>query len=227
MYDLGGGPRTPEERTVVRRRAPLLAIVVAACVLAGAGAAGTALLGDEPGDPPAAGVDVGAPVDEPVDEPAPQQPVEQSEPAPVDVLTARGYRALLAALEERTGSTEVFSVSLHGAHAFLEVPVDATTRRQVRIGWHGEFDEPGDKGTSTRYDRIDLADVDPAVFVRMGRQALGAVEDAKLTHVIIDGPPTSGPDDGTRVRVYVSNDYDEGGYLGATADGIVTRRYLD
>ncbi|QCW51510.1 hypothetical protein FE634_15800 [Nocardioides dongxiaopingii] len=224
-------PRTPEEPTVARRRSPLLAVVVAACVLGGAGAAGLALLGGEPDDPPAAGAgrepaDVA--VDGSVDGPAVRPPPgAQPAPVPVDVLTARGYRALLAALERRTGSTEVFSVSLHATGAHLEVPVDATTRREVRISWDGRFDGPGATGTSVFHDRVDLADVDPAVFVRMGRQALRAVEDATVSHVIISGPPTSGPDDGTRVRVYAGNEYGEGGYLGATAGGSVTRRHLD
>lgn len=134
-----------------------------------------------------------------------------------DVLSADGYQDLLAAVEEETGSTEVFSATLYPTYAALELPVDRNSRRSEYWNWDGDLETNGMKTTSSA-GRVDLSRIDPAVFAGLIEQVRANVEDPTTWYVIVRAPD----DDRSVMWVYASNDYGETAYVGARRNGTVT-----
>jgi hypothetical protein len=158
-------------------------------------------------------INFGQPVDETTYLPG-QEPGDNG----VNVHTVDGYEDLVSALEEETGSTEVFSAVLYPRYAVLYVPDDATSRRYEYYYWDGETLEPNDSKATSDDPRIDLELVDPQVFITLLEDVRGRIEDPNSWYVSIDSIATDGP----RLAVYASNEYGEGAYVLATLDGTIT-----
>lgn len=137
--------------------------------------------------------------------------------ADVNVLSVRGYGDLVAAVEEATGSSAAFSTVLYPAYAVLDLPVDATSRREQSWYWNGELSENSSKGTSTE-DRFDLRKIDPDVVVRLVTKVRRLVDEPTSWYAVIRAPD----DDGAMILAYASNDYHESTYLAARRDGTIT-----
>jgi hypothetical protein len=159
-------------------------------------------------------IDFGQPVDETTYLPG-QQPGEDG----VNVHTLEGWESLLAAVDETTGSTTVFDATLYPRYAVVSVPEGPRGKRYRNFYWDGrELAEQSFKST-TDDPRIDLASFDASVWITLLEDVRGRVEDPTSWYVTIGSDPTTNE---PRLAVYASNDYSEGAYLLATADGTVT-----
>lgn len=148
--------------------------------------------------------------------------VEETEPP--QLFTRQDFNAMLDALREETGSTEVFNAVIYPEYASLDVPAEATGKRAYSYFYNGELGDPT-KSSST-YQRFDLAQIDPAVMIRLVNKAKNTlVEDPTSWYVIIQkpGPPF---DTGGWFSAYASNDFRESGYLLADLDGKILRTYV-
>lgn len=156
-----------------------------------------------------------------VGEPGPAAVEDARPPEPPQLHTPAGWRSLVRAVREETGSTRAFSVVLYPEYAVLDVPAQPSGARFHSYHYDGEL-TMSTKGTSP-YRVFDLGRIDPAVTVRLlataGREL---VEDPTSTYAIIRRP-----DDGTAwYSVYASNEYSESGFLQADLTGRETRRYV-
>jgi len=134
----------------------------------------------------------------------------------VNVLSADGFGELLDDIEAVNGSTEAFEAVLYPTYAVVYLPVDETSRRYSYWYWNGVLDDLDSKGTST-YERYDLADVDPAVVIRLVKRARGLVDEPTSWYAIVRAPEEGG----AAIWAYASNEYSESEYVGATLDGKV------
>ena len=134
----------------------------------------------------------------------------------VNVFSDRGFGELLADIQAVNGSTEAFEVVLYPTYAVVYLPVDESSRRYSYWYWNGVLDDLDSKGTST-YERYDLADVDPAVVVRLVKRARGLVDEPTSWYAIVRAPE----EDGAAIWAYASNEYSESEYVGATLEGKV------
>jgi DUF1707 SHOCT-like domain len=134
-----------------------------------------------------------------------------------DVLTEQGYADLLAAIEEQTGSTTVFSAVLYPTYAVVELPVDATSDREEYWYWDGHDLTSNDVKSTSSWSRIDLATVDPAVIVALVGQVQDNVEDPTSWYAIVRAPDVVN----AVVWAYATNDYGESAYLGARWNGTI------
>ena len=78
----------------------------------------------------------------------------------LEVLSVDGYGDLLDAIEEETGSTEVFDAVLYPTYAVGSLPLDSSTQRDASFTWDGAL-ETLDETTTSPYTRIDLGDGRP------------------------------------------------------------------
>jgi hypothetical protein len=156
---------------------------------------------------------VGA-IDEQVSSPS-AQPQEAR-----NVLTPGGYRDLVAAVRERTGSTTVFMAVLYPTYAVVEVPVDARTRREEYWYWNGRELTRNDNRSTASFGRYDLSAIDADQLVRLVRRVRPLVDDPTSWYAIVRAPDS----DGAVMWAYASNEYSETAYLGAKPDGTVVHR---
>jgi hypothetical protein len=135
----------------------------------------------------------------------------------VDVLSAHGYRDLLDAIEEQTGSTQAYSAVLYPTYAVVELPVDATSRREQSWYWDGSSLTPNNKSTSS-WGRYDLSKTKPAIIASLVDRVRGKLDEATSWYAIVRAP------DAARAVIwaYATNDYGETVYLGARRDGTIT-----
>jgi hypothetical protein len=134
----------------------------------------------------------------------------------VNVFSDRGFEELLSDIKAANESTEAFEAVLYPTYAVVYLPVDATSRRYSYWYWNGVLDDLDSKGTST-YERYDLADVDPAVVIRLVKRARGLVDEPTSWYAIVRAPE----EDGAAIWAYASNEYSESEYVGATLEGKV------
>ena len=158
-------------------------------------------------------INFGEPVDETTYLPG-QEPGDNG----VNVHTVDGYEDMVSALEEESGSTEVFSAVLYPRYAVLYVPDDATGKRYEYYYWDGETLSPNDSKATSDDPRIDLRPGRPAGVhhpargrARPDRGPQQLVRQHRLDR-----------DRGPRLAVYASNEYGEGAYVLATLDGTIT-----
>jgi hypothetical protein len=145
-----------------------------------------------------------------------------SEPE-TEVHSVAGFKEMLDALREETGSTTVFDAVLYPGYAVLRVPADKTSKREHSLYWDGDLRRTG-QGTS-RYTRFDLDSIKPRAVVRLlAGPARQLVEDPTTIYALIHAPPD--PDDSAWIYAYATNDYRETGYLAAEKNGKVLKRYL-
>ena len=135
-----------------------------------------------------------------------------------DVLSVGGYRALLTAVEEETGSTVAFSAVLYPTYGSVELPVDRTSQRAAYWSWDGSVLTNNDSKTTSSFRRTDLSRVDPAVIVDLVEKVQKNVEDPTSYYAIVRAPD----DDRAVIWAYASNEYGESEYLGARRDGTIT-----
>ena len=136
----------------------------------------------------------------------------------LEVLSVDGYGDLLDAIEEETGSTEVFDAVLYPTYAVGSLPLDSSTQRDASFTWDGSL-ETLDETTTSPYTRIDLGEVDPAVILRLLDRAREQVEDPTSWHATVRAPVGRDP---AVIGAYASNDAGETVYVGATRSGRVT-----
>jgi hypothetical protein len=136
----------------------------------------------------------------------------------LDVLSVAGYRDLLDAIEERTGSTEVFEAVLYPTYAVGSLPLDSATPRDASFSWDGAL-EIRDERTTSPYARFDLSTVDPAVILRLLERARSRLEDPTSWYATVRAPVGADP---AVIGVYASNDAGETVHVGATRAGRVT-----
>ena len=150
-------------------------------------------------------------------------PPDGADPGTPDVHSPEGYAELLDALRERTGSTKVFEAVLYPEYASLDVPVDGSSQREESLFYDGELEDQNLKGTASER-RIDLADIDPALLVRLLARARKLVDDPTSNYLIIRGRSTVFSDDGARIFAYASNEFSESAYIATRLDGTLVRR---
>lgn len=137
----------------------------------------------------------------------------------VNLHTIDGFDALVAGLEEETGSTSVFSAVLYPRYAVVEVPEGPTGKRYRNYYWDGRSMALQDFKSTTDEPRIDLAVFDPGIIVTLLEDVRGRIEDPTSWYASIGSDSINGT---PQISVYASNEYGEGSYILATADGTVT-----
>jgi hypothetical protein len=145
-------------------------------------------------------------------------PGQQPDDNGVNVHTIEGFAALVGALEEKTGSTEVFDAVLYPRYAVLYVPEETTGKRYQYHYWDGITLEPNDSKSTSDSRRIDLATVDAGVMVTLLETIRGRIEDPTSWYVSINRSSDGQP----QLSVHSSNEYGEGAYILATFAGEIT-----
>ncbi len=136
-----------------------------------------------------------------------------------DVYSDEGFEEMVEEVEDRTGSTEVWEISMFDDYAVIYVPTQATGKRYIAYRYDGALSE-FTKGTrSTDEQRFDLDDVDPAVLRKLRADAEALVENPNSSFVVVR-PPFLG-EGPTQVTAHASNEFGESGYLDATLKGKV------
>lgn len=136
--------------------------------------------------------------------------------SPPQLHTKDGWTELTDAVRNETGGTEVFRAVIYPDYASLDLPAEATGKRQITYYFRGELEE-GSKGSSS-YGRVDLADVDLDALFALLEEAKTLIEDPDTWYLIVEGEFTTF-DDPPSMSAYVSNEFSEGGYIEATLDG--------
>lgn len=145
--------------------------------------------------------------------------VEPTDDSDINLLSRGGYSDLIDAIKAQSGSSKVFSVVLYPTYAVVDVPVDATSGRVQSFYWNGVLDTFGSKGTTTD-QRFDLNDFDADVIVRLVKKAVAGVDQPNSWYAILGSPGS----DGTEIRAFASNEFNETAYIFATRTGkIITR----
>ena len=149
-------------------------------------------------------------------------PGEKPGAGQVNVISVDGLSDLVDALVEETGSSEVFSAVLYPTYAIVDVPVDATSQRDMSFYWDGDLEEWGSTSTSTE-GRFDLADIDGDVVAELVKNAQGRVDGPDTWYASIT-LPSEGEDDAW-IWAYATNEYSETAYVAGTLDGTLVREY--
>jgi hypothetical protein len=141
-----------------------------------------------------------------------------------DVFSDAGMADLVEAVEEKTGSTEVFELSVFKGYAVVYLPTESSGKRYISYRFDGNLEEFS-KGTQSEDVRFDLEDVDAAVLRDLAAKARRLVEEPTSSYVIVRAslPPFGNGE--AEVLAYASNDFSESGYLEATLDGRITARH--
>ncbi|MBW1595645.1 serine/threonine-protein kinase [Streptomyces sp. JJ38] len=236
------GPAEPPrdavpERPVRRVRRVALAASAAAAVLAGVLL--VALLpwgGDDADDPGAkpSGASAGPRAPEPTATPA-RDPEAEEQPGPAgpaeeppeDLLTPDGIRTAVEALKKAAGTDRMSSFTVHRTHVSADVMVDGSDSRYD--GWSYRPERGAEKGiiqgsVSALESPFSIDDLDwdavPALLRRADKEL--NVEDVTSRYLVVLAPdPTF--DTPLGMAVYLTNDYDQVGFLEADPDGRVTR----
>lgn len=136
-----------------------------------------------------------------------------------DMFSDEGIQELADELEEETGSTLVYDLTIYPEYVVVAVPAepdDPDSKRVKSYYWTGGGLDESSK-TTTEERAFDLRELDGDVIgdaVRTARAEL--IEDPETSYAIVDAPEEA---DGYWIAAYVSNDYGEGGYLGVDLDG--------
>ncbi len=139
----------------------------------------------------------------------------------LDLTSAEGYDALVAAVEAKTGSTTVFDVTVYPGYAVVTVPVDRDSQRSFGYYFDGTWQEWTGSGTSDE-ERFDLRDLDGATVASVVKKARRQVEAPDSYYYLVN---PFGREESVCVSAYATNEFDETAYLDATCDGEVVRTY--
>jgi len=207
--------------------AAVVAVVLGALVLGGVGLFAFSGGSDsdsatELGEPQPIASGNTKPADEPTDE-----PVEASPSAPGYSLSAAGVRSFIATYRQRFGSTRVVTATFYGDYVVVQVPVAGRNRHS---GWvyrpgSGFSDFGGISANFPGSSTVDLRRLDvPALFANLSRaKRVLHVSNANQAYVNIDYRPQFDP--APNVNIYLSNEFNESGYLATRLDGSVERAY--
>jgi len=163
--------------------------------------------------------------DDPIDLPT-TEPIA-SPAAPVDrlALTEAGLRWFVGRYEDEFGTTRALRVVIRPDRATADLPVQGGRRQKSWAYDDGEFEAYGSVTTNARGTSvIDLRQLrlTPLVAnIRRAKRTLG-VEQPETIYVILEDD-TFG--EGPEAHIYVSNKYNESGYLATTFGGRVVRSY--
>lgn len=182
-----------------------------------------------------AGRDTGSAVSAPPPaavEPVAEQPrpaPEGPEPlvfAPPNLVTGAGLAQFIAEYRERFGDTVADEVWLHPDHGDVERAVPGQPNRLVSYDYRGGFNQSDDLTTrpvDTPTVDLDTLDADAIGRVLTDAPAIARVPDGVVTHMSFE-IQTFPPYDGVpAVSVYVSNSFDESGWLLVGPAGDVLR----
>jgi hypothetical protein len=158
--------------------------------------------------------DFGQPVDETSYLPG-QEPGENG----VNVHTLDGYEEMVTALEDTAGTTEVIDATLYPRYAVVSVYENETGKRYRNYYWDGRTMVQQDYKSTSEDPRVDLREFDPSIVITMLEDVRGRVEDPTSWYASLGSDSISGE---PQISVYASNDYSEGAYILATADGTIT-----
>lgn len=134
----------------------------------------------------------------------------------VSLVTPEGYDLFVDALQDETGSLEVFSIVLYPGYAVVDVPADATSQRKYGRYWNGDWSDFGGAGTSSD-ERFTADEVDGDVIADGVRRAKALVEDPTTWYAIVGAPDADVG--GTCVTAYASNEFSESQFVRLTCDG--------
>ena len=136
----------------------------------------------------------------------------------VNVHTINGFNDLVAAVEEETGSTQVFDATMYPRYAVLSIPENATGKRYRSYYWDGRTLVANDFKSTTDDKRFDLARIDPGVFITLLQDVRGRIDKPTSWYVNIDSFAAEGP----RMAIYATNEYGEGAYVLTDLEGTIT-----
>lgn len=210
--------------TQLRKFVPLLVVVLVLAVL-GAGA-GALLVFSSGGSPSA--TRLGDPVPLTAEVPASESPTASAVPAdPAYSLSADGVRTFIATYRQRFGTTRTVSATFYGDYVVVQVPIAGTTRHS---GWvyredSGFTDFGGTTANFPGSAAVDLTKLDiRALFANLSRaKRVLRVADANQAYVNIDYRPQFDP--APNVNIYLTNKFNESGYLATRLNGQVERSY--
>jgi hypothetical protein len=134
-----------------------------------------------------------------------------------DVFSDEGFADMVEAVEESSGSTEVFEFSMYPDYAVIYLPTEATGKRYISYRYDGSLSEFS-KGSQSEDVRVDMADVKAKVLRELLADARKLVEGPTSNYVIVR-PPLLGGEGPATVLAYATNDFSESGYIEATLDG--------
>jgi len=215
-------------------------ILVFALVVVGAAAAGVFFIssGDDSSGSSSTGLGDPSPIQEspvpgstdptdptdPTDEPSSG---ETSSATPAYVFSAAGIRSFLTTYQQRFGTTRAVTATFYGDYVVIQVPVAGTKRHS---GWvyrstTGFTDFGGVMTNFPGSASVDLTKLNVTALIANVSRAKRVlnVEDANQTYVTIDYRPQF--DDAPNVRIYLTNKFNESGYLATTLSGTVERSY--
>lgn len=161
--------------------------------------------------------------------PGAEEPAPPPEPlifAPPDLVTGAGLAQFITEYRERFGDTVADEVWLHPDHGDVERAVPGQPNRLASYDYRGGFNQSGDLTTRpVDTPTVDLGglDADAIGRVLIDAPALARVPDGVVTHMsfaIHRFPPYEGMQ---AVSVYVSNSFDESGWLLVGPAGDVLR----
>jgi len=160
---------------------------------------------------------------EPTDDPA--DPTEPAEPVDKLALTVAGLRWFVARHEEQFGTTRTLGVTVWADRASIDRSMHGGRRLERWSYDDGEFVKFGSITTNSRgTEVVDLRNLrlKPLVAnIQRAKRTLN-VEKPDTIYVIIGDDTLGG---GPEARIYVSNQYNEGGYMATTFGGQVVRSY--
>ena len=139
----------------------------------------------------------------------------------VELTTAKGYDRLVSAVEEKTGSTTVFTATIYAGYALIEVPVDAQSQRSFGYHYDGRLQELTERGTSDQ-ERLELDRIDGTTVATLMKRVNRLVQDPTSSYLLVNAP---GQEAGVCLSAYALNEGKDTAYLDARCDGSIVRRY--
>jgi hypothetical protein len=211
-----------------RKTWPVLVAVIGV-VVALAGAIGVfALSPGNSGSSSSSGRELNEPVPIREDPSTSSAPTEKASPAaPAYRLSAEGIRAFVQTYRQRFGTTRAVEATFYGDYVVVQVPIPGGKRHS---GWvyrqaSGFTDFGGEMANFPGSTVVDLSRLDiAALMTNIGRaKRVLNVEGASQTYVTIDYRPQFDP--APNVNIYLTNKFNESGYLATTLGGKVERAY--
>jgi hypothetical protein len=143
-------------------------------------------------------------------------------PAPF-AMTAPQVRAFLRAYERKFGTLDAWEVGFHPERVGVQVPVSRARKRFERWSWDGTWRQDTQASAVIgQHALVDLGTVDVRRMfenIALARKTLD-VPTGRLSHVLVNDWGQ-----GPSVNIYISNRFNETGYLRTAPDGEIIRSY--
>ncbi len=134
-----------------------------------------------------------------------------------DMHTQEGLDDLIEAVEEKKGSTEVFSVALYGDYAIVRVPAEEGSQREDSYYFDGSLDDWSKSQSTSK--TFDLNDINGDALDNLCEEARSQVEDPRDCYINVAGSYVPGSNEPPTMTAYVSNDYGESASVVADLEG--------